>query len=96
MTEARLFARCLDREDCFFYDLDKNGRKRKYGFSAELERLCEAWVTAWTEHFDEFKLGQELDPITGVPSPSSEWYSSTMLFYIYAVEKFKNNRSFIC
>ena len=29
-VKARLFARCLDREDCFFYDLDKNGRKRKY------------------------------------------------------------------
>ena len=46
-------------------------------------------VEAWTEHFDKVKMGQELDPITGIPTKSSEWYSSTMLFYTYAVKRIK-------
>ena len=59
----------------------------KYGLGDELDRMCESWLRAWCEHYDEIKLGQELDPITGVPSPSSEWYSSTMLFYLYAAKR---------
>ena len=59
----------------------------KYGFSQELDNLCEKWTEAWTEHYDTIKFGQELDPHTGVPSPSSEWYSSCMLFYVYAVRR---------
>ena len=56
----------------------------KYGFEKEFKNLCEKWVDAWTKHFDYIKLGQELDPISGVPTKCSEWYSSTMLFYLYA------------
>ena len=59
----------------------------EYGLSRELDALCRAWLSAWTEHFDYVKLGQELDPITGVPTKSSEWYSSTMLFYLYAKKR---------
>ena len=59
----------------------------RYGLGDELDRICESWLRAWCEHYDELKLGQELDPITGVPSPSSEWYSSTMLFYLYAAKR---------
>ena len=59
----------------------------EYGFSEELDRLCKAWVEAWTKHYDTVKFGQELDPITGVPTDCSEWYSSTMLFYLYAVKR---------
>ncbi len=58
-----------------------------YGFVCEFENLCQSWVEAWTAHFDELKLGQELDPITGIPTKCSEWYSSTMLFYLYAVQR---------
>ena len=58
-----------------------------YGMSQEFDLLCEKWLSAWTECFDSFKLGQELDPVTGKPSPSSEWYSSTMLFYLYAAKR---------
>ena len=167
-VKARLFDLCYNAEDCFFYDVDKHGRQRKYlsstifhlflegvldreadaelirelyerhisnpeefatpypypamaacdpstaehierncwgyysqglialrstlwmekyGFTAEHDRLCERWVRAWTEHFDMLKLGQELDPHTGIPSKSSEWYSSTMLFYLYAARR---------
>lgn len=56
----------------------------QYGWKAEMDRLCRQWVAAWTEHFSLCKMGQELDPITGIPTASSEWYSSTMLFYLYA------------
>lgn len=56
----------------------------KYGFVREFENLKEKWLSAWTACFDKIKLGQELDPITGEPTRCSEWYSSTMLFYLYA------------
>ena len=58
-----------------------------YGWGADFDRLCERWVEAWTDCYDRLKFGQELDPFTGEPSPSSEWYSSTMLFYLYAVKR---------
>ena len=56
----------------------------KYGFTSEFEDLKKAWASAWTECYDTVKLGQELDPITGEPTRCSEWYSSTMLFYLFA------------
>ncbi|MBR2466546.1 MAG: hypothetical protein IKM18_00360 [Clostridia bacterium] len=59
----------------------------RYGFSSDFDRLCRAWVCAWTEHYDKVKLGQELDPVTGIPTRSSEWYSSCMLFYLFASER---------
>ena len=62
----------------------------KYGFEKEFKRLCEKWVDAWTRHFDYIKLGQELDPVSGVPTKCSEWYSSTMLFYLYAAGRVSN------
>lgn len=167
-VKKRLFEICFDKDDCFFYDVDKNGKHRKYlsstifhlflegvldkdedgelirelyerhignpkefatpypypsmaisdpsceghaqnncwgyysqglialrctlwmdkyGFSEDFDRLCRAWVDAWTEHYGTLKMGQELDPITGVPTACSEWYSSTMLFYLYAAKR---------
>lgn len=172
-VKKKLFEICFDKDDCFFYDVDRNGNKRKYlsstifhlflegvldkdedaelireiyerhianprefatpypypsmaicdpsceghaedncwgyysmglialrctlwmekyGFEAEFDNLCERWVEAWTKHFDKLKMGQELDPITGVPTNCSEWYSSTMLFYLYAVERIENKK----
>ncbi len=171
-VKEKLFELCYNEEDCFFYDVDKNGVQRKYlsstifhlfmegvldknedaelineiykrhisnpeefatpypypsmaisdpscegheesncwgyysqglialratlwmeeyGFEDELDRLSESWVEAWTGCFDRFKLGQELHPITGEPTDSSEWYSSTMLFYLYATERIKGS-----
>ena len=58
-----------------------------YGYGADLDLLCERWVEAWTTHADRVPFGQELDPHTGVPSPCSGWYSSSMLFYLYAVRR---------
>ena len=166
--KQRLFALCLNRDDAFFYDVDKQGCQRRYrrctvfnlfqehvldpredgaligeircrymenpkefaspypypsmsmadpnwrkrtprncwgyfsqaltalrctlwmddyGMSAQLDRLCECWLRAWTDHYETLKFGQELDPVTGEPSDSSEWYSSCMLFYLYGARR---------
>lgn len=58
-----------------------------YHLGAELDEVCAKWLKAWTDCFDEMKFGQELDPFTGEPSESSEWYSSCMLFYLYAARR---------
>ena len=55
-----------------------------YGFSSDFDYICEKWIEAWTDAYDDIKLAQELDPLTGKPTRSSEWYSSCMLFYLYA------------
>ncbi len=167
-VKQNLFKYCFDKEDCYFYDLDKFGNKRKYlsstvfhlfqegvldinedseviaeiysryiknpnafwteypfpsmakcdksfkkhaecncwgyftqgliglrgtlwldkyGFSCDYDKVCKKWLSAWTNCFETFKLGQELDPITGEPSKSSEWYLSTMLFYYYSAKR---------
>lgn len=58
-----------------------------YGFQKDFDDICIKWLEAWTRCFDDMKLGQELDPITGEPSKCSEWYSSCMLFYLYAAQR---------
>lgn len=63
-----------------------------YGFDEAFQNLCCKWVEAWTAHFDNLKMGQELDPVTGIPTKSSEWYSSTMLFYLYAAKRIGKQR----
>ena len=59
----------------------------RYGFIREFDTLCKTWVDVWTRLFDTVKLGQELDPITGEPTECSEWYSATMLFYLYSAKR---------
>jgi len=167
-VKAKLFEICYDEKDVFFYDVDKNGNKRKYlsstifhlflenvldketdrelidkiytrhiknekefwtnypfpsmaicdkscvghadfncwgyytqglivlrcirwmdyyGMGNDFDYICKKWIEAWTRCFDYFKFGQEIDPITGQPTKSSEWYSSCMLMYLYAVER---------
>ena len=58
-----------------------------YNMSEEFDYICGQWLKAWTDCFEYFKLGQELDPHTGKPTKSSEWYSSCMLMYYYAAER---------
>lgn len=169
-VKEKLFEHCYDEKDAFFYDVDRNGNKRKYksstifhlflekvldkeedkdiieriykehiknpeefwteypfpsmaindpsveghkdfncwgyytqglivlrcsrwmdyyGWSEEYEYILSKWLETWTEHFDEIKLAQEIDPITGIPTKSSEWYSSCMLNYVYAARRLK-------
>lgn len=61
-----------------------------YNMSDDFDYICKKWLSAWTDCFDHFKLGQEIDPLTGEPTKSSEWYSSCMLMYLYAAERLKN------
>ena len=58
-----------------------------YGLSDEFDHVCKKWVEAWTTCFDRLPLGQELDPISGEPTGAARWYSSCMLFYLYAVQR---------
>lgn len=57
-----------------------------YGKSADFDEILEKWVRQWT-FANEIMFGQELHPLTGKPSDCSEWYSSCMLVYIYAVKR---------
>lgn len=158
----KMFEACFDSEDCFFYDIDKNGQMRKiksisitaqfvegtlsqdmadrifdryfrregefntpfpyssvsssdpmfsknkdgnswgyfsqgltqlrtlrwmkqYGYENEMRKNMRIWLDAWTA--SELPFGQELDPFTGAPSVCSPYYSSTMLFYLYAAKE---------
>jgi len=62
-----------------------------YGYSKDFDHICRKWLEAWTLHYDSLKFGQELDPHTGIPSPCSQWYSSCMLFYLYAARRLQLN-----
>ena len=63
------------------YDLDKY-------FKSNMEK----WVSALTENADK-RFPQELDPFTGIPSVCSEYYSSTMLFYLYSIRELQRNKT---
>jgi len=58
-----------------------------FGWEKDMDHVCEKWLEAWTEHFDTIHLAQELDPVSGIPTKSSEWYSSCMLGYIWAARR---------
>lgn len=58
----------------------------KYGRFAEMEEIMRRWVAAWCAS-ETIQFGQELHPITGKPSQSSQWYSSCMLYFLYAIRR---------
>lgn len=60
-----------------------------YGFAEDLDYICRQWLKAQTACYPQFKLGQELDPFTGKPTHTSEWYSSCMLFYLYSAQRLR-------
>lgn len=57
-----------------------------YGKGADLETLMKAWVKAFVRS-NNIKFSQELHPITGQLSQSSQWYSSSMLFFLHSVKR---------
>ena len=57
-----------------------------YGKNADFDEILEKWIRKWT-FGNKIMFGQELDPLTGENSDSSQWYSSGMLIYIYAVKR---------
>lgn len=73
-TQALIVLRCIRWMDYYHWNED-------------FDYICEKWLETWTAHFDDIKLAQEVDPITGVPTGSSEWYSSCMLTYVYAARR---------
>lgn len=58
----------------------------KYGRAKEMEEVMEKWVEAWSRS-DTIQFGQELHPLTGKPSVSSEWYSSCMLYFLHSIRR---------
>lgn len=56
-----------------------------YGYGADYDHILEKWVEAITR--SEINFSQELDPVTGKMSQSSEWYSSALLLYVYACRR---------
>ena len=59
-----------------------------YGKSEDFDGILEKWIRQLT-FGNDIMFGQELHPLTGKPSDCSEWYSSCMLVYLYAVERLK-------
>ncbi len=58
-----------------------------YGYSDDYDYILGKWIETWTMHYDKIKLAQEIDPLTGVPTKASEWYSSCMLNYVYGARR---------
>ena len=56
-----------------------------YGYSKDYDHLLAKWVEAMTR--SDMNFSQELDPVTGEMSKSSEWYSSALLLYVYACRR---------
>lgn len=56
-----------------------------YGYSADYDHMLAKWVDGITRA--DMNFAQELDPITGEMSKSSEWYSSALLLYVYACRR---------
>lgn len=57
-----------------------------YGYGETLEQIMRLWISALVNS-EGIRFSQELDPFTGRLSKSSEWYSATMLFFLYAVRR---------
>lgn len=58
-----------------------------YGYGENYDYILGKWLDAWTFNYETIKFAQEIDPINGEPTKSSEWYSSCMLSYIYAARR---------
>ena len=58
-----------------------------YGYTEDYDYILGKWLDAWTSGYENVKFAQEIDPISGEPTKSSEWYSSCMLSYVYAARR---------
>ncbi len=59
---------------------------KDYGKETEYRELMEKWLSAWCRD-GILRFGQELHPMTGEPTKASEWYSTTMLYLLYAMRE---------
>ena len=62
-----------------------------YELDKEFINLLEKWICALTIH-KEKNFPQELDPFSGIPSCSSEYYSSSILLYLYGLKMILNQK----
>ncbi|MBO7358236.1 MAG: hypothetical protein J6U72_00245 [Clostridia bacterium] len=60
-----------------------------YGRGSDYDRLLDKWMHVIAAQEGPALFTQELDPVTGVPTDCSRWYSSAMLTYLYAVKRLK-------
>ena len=60
-----------------------------YGRGEDYDRLLEKWMHVMAAQEGPALFTQELDPVTGVPTDCSRWYSSAMLTYLYAVKRLR-------
>ena len=58
-----------------------------YGWKDDCDRLCRIWLDTWLSYFGQRNCAQELDPIDGRPTDCSDWYSSCMVFCLYAAKR---------
>lgn len=58
-----------------------------YGYNEDYDYILKKWIETWTKHYGTIPFAQEIDPITGVPTKSSKWYSSCMLSYVYGARR---------
>ena len=58
-----------------------------YNFSKDYDHLLEMWIKGLVNNYRNNPMSQELDPINGLSSGASIWYSSSMLLFIYAVRR---------
>ena len=61
----------------------------EYGYSDFYNHILSKWVEGLINNFDKNPMSQELDPVTGISSGASTWYSTSMLLFIYAVKRLK-------
>ncbi len=61
----------------------------EYEYSDDYNHLLSKWVEGLVKNYETNPMSQELDPITGVASSASPWYSTSMLLFIYAVRRLK-------
>lgn len=74
------FSQALTAFRCTLW-MDDYDKKEDFDF------VCEKWIKATIKNIDKIHFGQELDPITGETTMWSDFYSSCMLFFIYAVRR---------
>lgn len=60
-----------------------------YNLSDYYDELLDKWIIGLTNNFKNFPMSQELDPINGIASSASIFYSSSMLLYLYAYKRLK-------
>ena len=59
----------------------------EYNYSKDYDHLLEMWVKGLVNNYRDNPMSQELDPINGLSSGASIWYSTSMLLFIYAVRR---------